>query len=253
MTLGQEFEAFAVTTGEDIARLERDRAALPRGQPRRHGHRHRDQRRPALPRSSSIERAAPDHRPRRGARREPGRGDARTPAPSSCSPACSSGSRSSSRRCATTSACSPPGRAAGSARSTCPPMQPGSSIMPGKVNPVIPEVVNQVAFQVIGNDLTITLAAEAGQLQLNVMEPVIAFNAVPVARDAHRRPCDTLSERCIRGITANRERCRAHGRGLDRPRHRAWCRRSATSARPRSPRRRWRAAAACARSCARPG
>ena len=56
-----------------------------------------------------------------------------------------------------------------------PPMQPGSSIMPGKVNPVIPEVVNQVAFQVIGNDLTITMAAEAGQLQLNVMEPMIAF------------------------------------------------------------------------------
>ena len=57
-----------------------------------------------------------------------------------------------------------------------PARQPGSSIMPGKVNPVIPEMVNQVAFQVIGNDLTITLAAEAGQLQLNVMEPILAFN-----------------------------------------------------------------------------
>ena len=55
-----------------------------------------------------------------------------------------------------------------------PTMQPGSSIMPGKVNPVIPEVVNQIAFKVIGNDLTVTLAAEAGQLELNVMEPVIA-------------------------------------------------------------------------------
>ncbi len=63
----------------------------------------------------------------------------------------------------------------GLAEINLPPMQPGSSIMPGKVNPVIPEVVNQVAFQVIGNDLTITLAAEAGQLQLNVMEPIIAF------------------------------------------------------------------------------
>jgi aspartate ammonia-lyase len=57
-----------------------------------------------------------------------------------------------------------------------PPMAPGSSIMPGKVNPVIPEVVNQVAFEVIGNDLTVTMAAEAGQLELNAMEPVIAYN-----------------------------------------------------------------------------
>ena len=89
-----------------------------------------------------------------------------------------------------------------------PPMQPGSSIMPGKVNPVIPEVVNQVAYQVIGNDLTITMAAEAGQLQLNVMEPLIAFNlfeSVSMLTAAVR----TLTSRCIRGIIANEERCRA--------------------------------------------
>ena len=87
-----------------------------------------------------------------------------------------------------------------------PPMQPGSSIMPGKVNPVIPEVVNQVAYEVIGNDMTITMAAEAGQLELNVMEPVIAFSlfsSIQLLRNA----CSTLTERCIRGITANRERC----------------------------------------------
>ena len=87
-----------------------------------------------------------------------------------------------------------------------PPMQPGSSIMPGKVNPVIPEVVNQVAYEVIGNDITITMAAEAGQLELNVMEPVIAFNlfsSIQLLCNA----CGTLTERCIRGITANRERC----------------------------------------------
>ncbi len=88
-----------------------------------------------------------------------------------------------------------------------PAMQPGSSIMPGKVNPVIPEVVNQVAFQVIGNDLTITLAAEAGQLQLNVMEPVIAFNLFE-SLDMLAAAVRVLSARCIRGITANRERCR---------------------------------------------
>ncbi|CAN5668692.1 hypothetical protein BH23GEM10_BH23GEM10_11750 [soil metagenome] len=85
-----------------------------------------------------------------------------------------------------------------------PPMQPGSSIMPGKVNPVIPEVVNQVCFQVIGNDLTVTLAAEAGQLQLNVFEPVIAFNLFQSV-DMLTQAMIVLRERCIVGITANRE------------------------------------------------
>ena len=88
-----------------------------------------------------------------------------------------------------------------------PPMQPGSSIMPGKVNPVIPEVVNQVCFQVVGNDLTVTMAAEAGQLQLNVFEPVIAFNIFQSV-DMLTRACDVLRERCVVGITANRERIR---------------------------------------------
>jgi aspartate ammonia-lyase len=88
-----------------------------------------------------------------------------------------------------------------------PPMAPGSSIMPGKVNPIIPEVVNQVAFEVIGNDLTVTLAAEAGQLELNVMEPIIAYNLF-TSLDLLERACLTLNERCITGITANREVCR---------------------------------------------
>jgi aspartate ammonia-lyase len=88
-----------------------------------------------------------------------------------------------------------------------PPMAPGSSIMPGKVNPVIPEVVNQVAFQVIGNDLTVTMAAEAGQLQLNVMEPVIAFNIFQ-SLNMLTQAINTLTLRCIKGITANRDRCR---------------------------------------------
>jgi len=89
-----------------------------------------------------------------------------------------------------------------------PAMQPGSSIMPGKVNPVIPEVVNQVCFRVIGSDLTVTLAAEAGQLQLNVMEPVIAaclLEGQTLLRNAAR----TLREHCIEGITANENECRA--------------------------------------------
>lgn len=90
-----------------------------------------------------------------------------------------------------------------------PPMQAGSSIMPGKVNPVIPEVVNQVAFQVIGSDLVVTLAAEAGQLQLNAMEAVIVFNllqSISIMANAVR----TLASKCVVGITANEARCREH-------------------------------------------
>ena len=88
-----------------------------------------------------------------------------------------------------------------------PPMQPGSSIMPGKVNPVIPEVVNQIAFKVIGNDLTVTIAAEGGQLELNVFEPVIVqslFESIEMLKNGMM----TLKVRCIDGITANVERCR---------------------------------------------
>lgn len=87
-----------------------------------------------------------------------------------------------------------------------PPMQPGSSIMPGKVNPVIPEVVNQVCYKVIGNDLTVTFAAEAGQLQLNVMEPVLCQSIIE-SIVFMERALDTLREKCIVGITANKEVC----------------------------------------------
>ena len=88
-----------------------------------------------------------------------------------------------------------------------PPMQPGSSIMPGKVNPVIPEVVNQICFDVIGGDVTVTLAAEAGQLQLNVFEPVIAYRLLNSA-ETLRNGCIVLRERCVEGITANPARMR---------------------------------------------
>ncbi|MGV0965682.1 aspartate ammonia-lyase [Empedobacter falsenii] len=85
-----------------------------------------------------------------------------------------------------------------------PPKQPGSSIMPGKVNPVIPEVVNQVCFKVIGNDLSITMAAEAGQLQLNVMEPIIGFSIMESIQYL-TNAMNTLRVECIDGITANVE------------------------------------------------
>ena len=88
-----------------------------------------------------------------------------------------------------------------------PKMQPGSSIMPGKVNPVIPEVVNQIAYKVIGNDLTVTFAAEAGQLQLNVMEPVMVRSMLE-SMEMLENGMSTLRERCIDGITANVEHCK---------------------------------------------
>jgi len=100
------------------------------------------------------------------------------------------------------------GPRAGLGEINLPPMQPGSSIMPGKVNPVIPEVVNQICFDVIGGDVTVTLAAEAGQLQLNVFEPVIAYRLLH-GIETLGNGCRVLRERCVDGITANPARMRA--------------------------------------------
>ncbi|SBS36867.1 Aspartate ammonia-lyase [Marinomonas spartinae] len=90
-----------------------------------------------------------------------------------------------------------------------PPMQPGSSIMPGKVNPVIPEAMNQTAYQVIASDLAVTLAAEAGQLQLNAMEPMIIYNLLNSLKML-KEACQMLEKRCINGITANESKCADH-------------------------------------------
>ncbi len=87
-----------------------------------------------------------------------------------------------------------------------PAVQPGSSIMPGKVNPVIPEVVNQISFQIIGNDTTITMAAESGQLELNVMVPILVFNLIQ-SIEMLKNGVHTFTEKAIKGITVNRERC----------------------------------------------
>jgi len=97
----------------------------------------------------------------------------------------------------------------GFAEINLPPLQPGSSIMPGKVNPVAAEMVNMVCFQVIGCDTTIIMAAQAGQLELNVMMPVVAYNllhATEILSNAVR----VLASRCVEGITANEEQCRAY-------------------------------------------
>jgi aspartate ammonia-lyase len=99
------------------------------------------------------------------------------------------------------------GPRAGFGEINLPPMQPGSSIMPGKVNPVIPEVMNQVCFDVIGGDITVTMAAEAGQLQLNAFEPIIAYRLLR-SIDELRNACVVLRTRCVVGITANPLRLR---------------------------------------------
>jgi len=101
------------------------------------------------------------------------------------------------------------GPRAGLGEINLPPMQPGSSIMPGKVNPVIPEVVNQVCFRTIANDLAVTLAAEAGQLQLNVMEPVIA-SCILESQTMFMNAADSLRRNCVEGITANQSVCRRY-------------------------------------------
>jgi len=99
------------------------------------------------------------------------------------------------------------GPRAGLSEINLPPRQPGSSIMPGKVNPVIPEAVSQCAYQVVGNDMAVSMAAEAGQLQLNAMEPLIAANilqSITLLTNA----CTMFNEFCVKGITANEGRCR---------------------------------------------
>lgn len=99
------------------------------------------------------------------------------------------------------------GPRAGFSEIILPAMQNGSSIMPGKVNPVIPEVINQIAFNIIGNDTTITLAVEAGQLELNAFEPIIFFNLFE-SLDTLTNGLDTFTKNCISGIKANEERCK---------------------------------------------
>ncbi len=128
----------------------------------------------------------------------------RTPAPSCRSRACSSAWPASCRKTCNDLRLLSSGPQAGFGDILLPPRQAGSSIMPGKVNPVIPEVMNQVAFEVIGNDVTITMAAEAGQLQLNAFEPIMGWSLHKSVRHL-RQACLTLRVNCVDGIQANRE------------------------------------------------
>ncbi len=97
----------------------------------------------------------------------------------------------------------------GLAEINLPPLQPGSSIMPGKVNPVLPEVVNQICYQIIGSDLTVSLAAEASEFELNMAEPIMAHNLLSSLM-LLKNAAIVLTTRCVKGITANRERCESY-------------------------------------------
>ena len=221
MTLGQEFSHLRRHARRGRAAAARGARCYPRDQPRRDRDRHRDQR-PSRLRGAGLPATCREHHrhPARS-RRPTWSRRRRTPAPSCSSRACSSASRSSCRRSATTCGCCPPGRAPGSNEINLPPMQAGSIIMPGKVNPVIPEVVNQVAFEVIGNDVTVSMAAEAGQLQLNAFEPIIAHSLFKSVDAPARRLPHAASTSASAGITANRERSAQTVEQFDRHRHRA--------------------------------
>ena len=203
MTLGQEFLAYAVMIGEDEARLDEARALLTGGEPRRDGGGHRHQRAGRLRRGGRAA-ARRAQRRARGPRAQPRRGHA------GHGRVHSGLRRPQARRLQAVEDLPRPAaavvRAASRVRATSclPARQAGSSIMPGKVNPVIPEVMNQVAFEVIGNDITITMAAEAGQLQLNAFEPIIAWSLHKSVRHL-RQACLTLRLHCVEGIRANRE------------------------------------------------
>ena len=180
--------------------------AAARTEHRRHRRRHRPEcrRRIPPPRRELLSRAT---RTCRSRRRTISFASRRAWATSSRTPARCAGWRSSSARSRATSGCSAWARAPVSSEITLPAVQPGSSIMPGKVNPSVPEMVNQVCFQVIGCDTTIAMAAEAGQLELNVMMPVIAWNALhasTILREAIR----TLTTLTVDGLTANPDRAR---------------------------------------------
>jgi aspartate ammonia-lyase len=204
MTLGQEFDAFHVTIKEDIARVREIVGPFREVNLGRHRDRHRHQHRSALC-GARGRGAGAGLGSARGSRHQPGRGDlgygrlrpVLGPLGANRGQAFQDLQRPASAL----------ERAAHGLGRDPPVVQAGSSIMPGKVNPVIPEVVNQVAYLVIGHDLTVTLCAEGGQLQLNAFEPTIGYCILQSMRMLIAA-FDTLTKRCVVGIEADQERCR---------------------------------------------
>ena len=205
MTLGQEFSTYAVMLGEDEQRLKEavllvceinmGATAIGTGI-----NSHPDYA------ASGVPASALRHRHSRGDRDQPGRGDAGLRRFVQLSGVLKRVAVKLSKTCNDLRLLSS-GPRVGLNEINLPPMQAGSSIMPGKVNPVIPEVVNQIAFEVIGNDITVSFAAEAGQLQLNAFEPIIAHSLFKSVNHL-RAGCLTLAAKCVNGITANREHLR---------------------------------------------
>jgi aspartate ammonia-lyase len=201
MTLGQEFSTYAVMIEEDEARLGSP-CADPGNQPGRHRHRHRHQRaagyadlackylaeesRVPVVKAHNLIEATQD-----------------TGAFVQLSGVLKRVATKLSKTCNDLRLLSS-GPQAGFGDIRLPPRQAGSSIMPGKVNPVIPEVMNQVAFEVIGNDVTVTMASEAGQLQLNAFEPIIGWSLFKSIEHLSQA-CITLQTHCVAGIEANHE------------------------------------------------
>ena len=247
MTLGQEFSTYAVMLGEDEERLQGSGDADPRDQPRRDGDRHRHQRASRV-RGARVPPAC---------RRSPAFRSSPSPNLIEATQDCGAFVQLSgvlkrvavklSKTCNDLRLLSS-GPRAGLGEINLPPMQAGSSIMPGKVNPVIPEVVNQIAFEVIGNDVTVSFAAEAGQLQLNAFEPIIAHSLFKsVDAPAQRLPD---AGRALRQWHHRESRAAArHRRELDRRRDGAQSVHRLRERDRRSRRRRLRPGAASTSSC----
>ena len=212
VTLGQEFAGYEAQVRQGVERVEGDARPCRADSARRHGHRHRAEHPSASSPPVSAARLADESGLADQPACRPLRGNGRAGRPRR-----GVGSRQDGRRLADEDRERPPpmgsGPRAGLAEIFLPELQKGSSIMPGKVNPVIPEVVTQVAAQVIGNDAAITVGGLQGHFELNVFVPLMARNlleSINLLAAAAR----VLAEKCVDGIEANRERCRAV-RGAD--------------------------------------
>ena len=252
ITLGQEFGGYAANVAHAADGARRTRRGAARAESRRDRGRHRPQRRRRL-------HARGDREPRRRCTALPLRAGAQSlprdaehgrrarPTPARCA-----GSRSKSDKVASDLRLLSMGPRAGIAEIQLPAVQPGSSIMPGKVNPSVPEMVNQVCYQVCGCDATILAAADAGQLELNVMMPVIAWNALHAT--THPRAGDARAARPLRRRHRAPTRRAAANCSTAAPRSRPRsARTSATPPPPTSPRRRSRPGARSAISSASAG
>ena len=233
MSLGAEFHGWGTTIGEEVSASRRSGSCCSRVNLGAHRHRHHGNRRARLSRARD-EAPVRHHRHQVHARRATWSRPRRTPGDYVLLSGVLKHTSAKLTKICNDIRMLASGPRCGFNEINLPQMQPGSSIMPGKVNPVIPEVVNQTGFLVIGLDLTVTLAASAGQLQLNVMEPVITFALFASIATMERAVDEPASELHRRHHRQRRAHAR-HGAQLAGHRDGAQARRSATSSAPRSP------------------